>query len=133
MSTPLAMAILYIDDDPDDRETFVEAVRSVDPAIQCETVTDGLEALSYLELNKLPDLIVLDINMPLMNGITCLAEIKGNAETSHIPVIIFTTSDSRSEMNECKKLGAYRCVVKPSTYAEMKIKIASLLNDKLFA
>ena len=127
------MAILYIDDDPDDRETFVEAVRSIDPAIRCVTVTDGLEALSYLESNKLPDLIVLDINMPLMNGITCLAEIKGNDDTAHIPVIIFTTSNNRSELEECRKLGAYRCVVKPSTDAEMKDKIASLFNDKLFA
>lgn len=127
------MVILYIDDDADDRETFVEAVRSVDPVIQCETVIDGLEALSYLESNKLPDLIVLDINMPLMNGITCLAEVKGNADTAHIPVIMFSTSGNASEMDECNRLGAYKCVVKPSTYAEMKVKIASLLNDKLFA
>ncbi len=127
------MAILYIDDDPDDRETFVEALGSIDSDIQCITLEDGLRALSYLESNKLPDVIVLDINMPLMNGITCLSEIKGNKETSHIPVVMFTTSNNQKEMEECKKLGAYKCILKPSTDADLKLQLTSLLNDRLFA
>lgn len=120
------MTILYVDDDPDDRQIFQEAVKSLDESFVCDTAVDGLDALSYVGSNKLPDVIFLDINMPLMNGKTCLAELKGNKITSHIPVIIFTTSNNPLERDECEKIGATDFILKPVSFLEMKDILASI-------
>ena len=71
------MTILYIDDDPDDREFFREAVHYMDPAIMCHTAEDGAKGLRDLdEMIIMPDFIFLDVNMPIMNGRQFLIEIK---------------------------------------------------------
>ncbi|MEX2232761.1 MAG: response regulator [Cyclobacteriaceae bacterium] len=120
------MTILYVDDDPDDRQIFLEAVKTIDESFVCNTAKDGLDALTYLDSNTLPDVVFLDINMPLMNGKACLAEIKGNKNTSHVPVIIFTTSNNPQEKDECKGLGATDFVHKPISYIEMKDILTSI-------
>lgn len=121
------MTILYVDDDPDDRHVFQEAVKSIDERLVCMTAQDGLEALSYVTDKKLPDVIFLDINMPLMDGKACLAELRGNKETAHIPIIMFTTSSDPSERSECENLGATDFILKPVSYLEMKEIVISVL------
>jgi CheY-like chemotaxis protein len=122
------MRILYIDDDPDDRHIFLETVRSIDETLVCTTAKDGLDALSFLDSKQLPHVIFLDINMPLMSGITCLAEIKGNKNTARIPVIIFTTSANLNEMEQCMKMGAKEFLHKPSSYSELKEILARVFQ-----
>jgi CheY-like chemotaxis protein len=124
------MKILYVDDDPDDRQVFQEALKSIDENCICATAKDGLDALTYLGSNALPDLIFLDINMPLMNGKTCLAEIKGNKITAHLPVIIFTTSHNPVEKDEFKRLGASDFVLKPVSYLGMKNILTAIFNSR---
>ena len=124
------MTILYVDDDPDDRQIFLEAIKSVDDSFVCDTAKDGLDALAYLDSNKLPDVVFLDINMPLMDGKTCLSEIRGNKNTSHIPVVIFTTSNNPQEKDECRELGASDFVLKPVSYLEMKRILISIFKSK---
>jgi CheY-like chemotaxis protein len=124
------MTILYVDDDPDDRQLFLEAVTSIDEKIVCITANDGLDGLSWLGSHDLPDLIFLDINMPLMNGKTCLTEIKNNRETSSIPVIIFTTSNNPREKNECTRIGAEGYVLKPVSYLHMRNILLEILNSR---
>ena len=96
------MTILYVDDDPDDRQIFQEAVKSIDGRAVCVTAQDGLDALSYLSMHDLPDIIFLDLNMPLMDGKTCLSEIRGNKATGHLPVIVFTTSSNNKDRTDCE-------------------------------
>jgi CheY-like chemotaxis protein len=124
------MNILYVDDDPDDRQIFLEALKSINEKYVCATAKDGLDALSYLGSHDLPDLIFLDINMPLMNGKTCLAEIKGNKSMAKVPVIIFTTSHNPAEREECKKMGAADFLLKPVSYLGMKNILASIFNSR---
>jgi CheY-like chemotaxis protein len=119
------MTILYVDDDPDDRQLFIEAVQTMDDQIACVTARDGVEALEYLQKNDLPDVVFLDINMPLMDGKRCLAEIRHNNRTSALPVIMFTTSNDPAEREECEVLGATEFVLKPVSYQDM----ASILNS----
>jgi CheY-like chemotaxis protein len=123
------MTILYVDDDADDRHIFQEAVKSIDARFTCITAQDGLDALSYLSDNKLPDIIFLDINMPLMDGKTCLGELRGNKHTAHIPVIMFTTSNNPEERSMCENLGANDFVLKPVSYLHMREIIASILSS----
>ncbi|MGC1240742.1 MAG: response regulator [Chryseosolibacter sp.] len=120
------MNILYVDDDPDDRYIFLEAVKSIDQTLECSTVSDGTEALSFLESHK-PDVVFMDINMPRMNGKTCLERIKANKKTSHLPVYMLTTSDDPAEKVQCKQIGASDFFLKPHSYRQLKQLLRSIV------
>lgn len=123
------MTILYVDDDPDDRQIFQEAISAIDAGYVCITAQDGLAALSLLSDSKYPDIIFLDINMPLMDGKSCLTEIRGNKNTARIPVVMCTTSNNPDERTKCEDLGASDFFLKPVSYREMKEILASILKS----
>jgi len=88
---------------------------------------DGREAVNYLKhqgewidkLNQpMPDLILLDLKMPNMNGKQVLKEVKGDKELKSIPIIMLTSSGLESDMKECYDLGANSYIVKPVTYSD---------------
>lgn len=111
------MTILYIDDDADDREFLAEALASIDPRITCLTARDGRDALSLLaKLEDLPDFILLDINMPVMDGKECLKRLKTDQRLQVIPIFIYTTTSDAHEISVCYKLGALGVIRKPHTF-----------------
>jgi CheY-like chemotaxis protein len=86
-------SILLIEDDKDDQEFFMEAMRANENATVCRVVNNGREALEFLRTaSVMPDLIFSDINMPEMDGIECLAAIQNNPFTKNIPVVMLSTS-----------------------------------------
>lgn len=117
----LPKVVLFIDDDADDQAIFSEATSLIDPTIQRQFASNGLEALELLRQNNtvLPDLIFLDINMPVMNGMECLAELKKIEALNHIPVIICTTSVYAGDQEKCEQLGADFYMVKANTLLQM--------------
>lgn len=127
---------LLADDDDDDTELFREALEAIDPLIVCYCVRDGkkvLERLGNKEFEK-PQIILLDINMPGMNGWECLAELKKNEEYKDIPVIMYSTSSHQGESNIAIDLGALCFFTKPSDFIELEniLKvIASTVNENL--
>ena len=77
---PNNKSLLIVDDDPDDRSLFIEAVKEIDDTIHCISATNGQEALEVLNsADQLPDFIILDLRMPRYGGKKCLYEIKRNA------------------------------------------------------
>lgn len=122
--------ILIADDDPDDRELIVSAFAEILPAEKLKLVTDGLKVFQYLDQladeNELPGLIVLDLNMPLLNGLDTLKKIKISYRYKHIPVVILTTSKNMDEMNKCLQLGAADYLTKPNNYTGSLIAIRAL-------
>lgn len=108
--------ILLIDDDTDDQELFVEAVKSVDQDVSVDLMENGIKALKHLQGNGKPDVILADLNMPQMNGKQFLIELKKIPHLSDIPVYIFSTSSTQSEKSETKNLGAQDFFVKPDRY-----------------
>ena len=127
------MTILYVDDDPDDRQFFQEAVKSLDTRTVCVTAQDGLDALSYLSIHQLPDIVFLDLNMPLMDGKTCLCEIRGNKATGHLPVIIFTTSSNDRDRMDCEHLGATDFLLKPVSFRHMREMLRSVFEGNQYS
>ena len=125
------LRLLIVDDDPDDRELFMEAVREVDESIECFTAKNGLQALEILrDLNQqLPDLIFLDISMPLLNGRKCLTEIKADRRLQQIPVVVYTTSKDVEEARELKKMGAFHFMSKPRDADEIYYIVAVVLEE----
>jgi len=114
--------ILVVDDDPEDRsileDGFVEL--GINEAVKYEE--NGEKAISYLraavEEESLPCLIILDLNMPRMNGTQTLRSIKEDPRLRKITVLIYSTSLNPIEKHECLQLGAQEFVIKPVTYAE---------------
>ncbi len=125
-----AKNFLLIDDDPDDQEFFLEAVKEVDNSIQCQAINTCEEALHLLANNTpvLPDIIFLDLNMPRMDGKTCLAEIKKIDKARHIPVVIYSTSSLKKDIEDTKKLGAVYFLTKPSVFSELCNSISNILE-----
>jgi CheY-like chemotaxis protein len=101
------MTILYVDDDSEDIEIFHDAVRTVDPTIRYEAALSGAEALGYLKLAQaLPDYVILDINMPGMDGKMCLHEIRDDPRLSGLKIIVYSTNSFPRDILEIESLNA---------------------------
>jgi len=114
--------ILYADDDQDDKLWVSEAWRALNYNASLQFVENGRQALDYLttSLYSLPSLIVLDLNMPELDGKQTLQKIKSNPEYDSIPVVIVTTSASKMDRDICSRLGASLFLTKPDTLTEWK-------------
>jgi len=107
---------LLIDDDPDDREIFCMALQEIDKSIKCVLANNGSDALTILKpLTFTPDFIFIDINMPGMNGIQCLTEIKKLDHLKDAKIIMYSTSAQPKIVELTKNLGANDFLVKPVT------------------
>lgn len=128
----LPLRLLLIDDDDDDRDFFCTAVQQIDPAIECTTLSDGAAGLRHLEEpdKPLPDYIFLDLRMPGMSGRKLLKIIKDNPRTSHIPVMVYTTSTDVKDAKELEKLGATHFTSKPSNPDEIYYVLSVILGEK---
>lgn len=116
-----ARIVLYADDDLDDKEWVNDACKKANSSLDLIFVENGREVLEYLENLKgstIPSLIVLDLNMPEMDGRQTLKALKIHPDYQNIPVAIVTTSSSKIDMDVCKKLGAVVFLTKPDTYIE---------------
>ena len=123
--------IFLIDDDIDDQEFFVEAVKEVDPNIVCHLASSCDEGLELLNKSSvLPDYIFLDLNMPKVDGKKCLLELKKNARVKDIPVIIYSTSSLKKDIDETKVMGAVHFLTKPAAFRELCEAIENVLSIK---
>jgi CheY-like chemotaxis protein len=129
--------ILLADDDKDDRLFFKKAVNEINIATALKTVNDGEQLMEYLfiNLNHLPDILFLDLNMPRKNGFECLTEIKGNEQLLTIPVIMFSTSYPRDivyeqdMINRLYRIGAQNYIRKPGEFIKLKQVIHTVLHQ----
>lgn len=123
------MTILYADDDKDDRELLSEALGKIDPSISCITAHDGREALSILENKEtLPDYIFLDVNMPVMDGKRCLAELKKDVALRNIPVVICSTTSNAREIVDLYKMGACDFLSKANSFSELCVSLTYMIS-----
>src|SRR5688572_22043749 len=125
--------ILLIDDDKDDQVNFCRCINEIDPAIECLIANNGMEAMLHLRtINPKPELIFLDLNMPLMNGFEYLENLREQGVYDHIPVIIFTTSQDEEDFERCRKLGVTKFLTKPSDVEILKSELRMII-DQYFA
>jgi CheY-like chemotaxis protein len=124
--------LLLIEDNPDDAFMIGRAMRRTGPAVRMRVCSDGVSGLAFLrdcinDGSALPDLILLDLNMPGMSGFETLVEIRQNPRTRTIPVVILSTSDRAEDIARSYDAGASSYVVKPSTFPELENFCAALL------
>src|SRR5688500_4429665 len=120
--------ILLVDDDEDDRDLFCEVIYDIDPSIHCVLARNGQEALLGLRMEEFPKphLIFLDLNMPRLNGVQCLRELKTDRSLQDIPVAIYTTSKIKEHKDECIELGAVHFITKPNSFTELRRIVAEV-------
>ncbi|KQB42672.1 response regulator [Flavobacterium aquidurense] len=118
--------ILQIDDDYDDCNFFLEALEEVSAAAYT-AIHNPVHALQKLINNEIrPDLIFLDINMPFMNGMEVLTEIKKREVIKNIPIIIFSTSIPLDIKTKIRDLGAIDFYTKPNDFKVLKNLLKNL-------
>ncbi|MDB5253097.1 MAG: hypothetical protein JWP27_2266 [Flaviaesturariibacter sp.] len=129
MATP--RTILCVDDDPDDRQFISAEISRIDPALTVIQAHNGVEALEYLNTAKtdhqLPCLIVLDINMPLMDGKQTLSRIKVDPLLVNVPVVMFSTSSNPMDKVLFQRMGV-SMITKPSDITNLNQVVRQLLS-----
>lgn len=130
MKTSDIQSIILADDDRDDCDLFLEALHEVADTVDLTLAKNGLQLLELL--NKpdltLPDLIFLDMNMPYMNGLESLNEIKKNKNLREINIVMFSTSAQDIFVNQAYAMGANVYICKPSSFDKLKRAIEYTLS-----
>jgi CheY-like chemotaxis protein len=120
---------ILIDDDQDDQEIFLMALRKADPQINCLVANDGVEGLkTLLDFSCAPSYIFVDINMPKINGIECLRQIRKLDHLRDSRVIMYSTSADAGIIRQCKELGADDFLTKPSGLAPLVTSLSNILK-----
>jgi CheY-like chemotaxis protein len=124
--------ILIADDDRDDALLLTEALQDILPSSNCIHVTDGIAALRHIKTNVEPDLVFLDLNMPLKNGINCLKDIYNLELLPNTPIVIYSTSKNIKDIDEAYNYGAAFYIIKPTAFRELckVVKLAITILGK---
>jgi len=127
MLTPLK--ILLIEDDAIEVMKFKRVLSNFQVNHEVIEANNGEEAQDILtNKDNLPSVILLDLNMPKMNGIEFLTQLKNNETLKYIPVVILTTSSNYKDLKECYEIGIAGYVLKPLKYEEYVLKMEMLLD-----
>ncbi len=121
---------LLIEDDVDDQEIFKMAIERLPFNVLCTMVSSGKDALETLRAGYKPDVIFIDINMPLMDGIECLDQIRQIPALDNTRLCYYSTSEESHIVAENKSMKADDFIVKPSTLKEL-IDILSDIFEKI--
>ena len=119
--------VLIAEDDGELRELVCTELES--EGFQVVSVTNGEEAISKTRSLK-PDVIVMDLNMPVMNGIEAIKKLKTDHATSHIPIVVGTVVEEKEDIVKSFEAGAIAYITKPYFMPELKAKINSVLQSK---
>ena len=122
-------SILLVEDDPDDVDLMMQSL--LDNSITCDikTISQGDKVVPYLEsCDTLPDIVILDLNLPKLHGREILARLKASPRLGVLPVAILTTASSQPEREQCLKLGADLFMTKPSTVKGFDDMVAAIVD-----
>ena len=130
----MPLEVLLVEDSPGDVRLTQEAFRDANPAIRLHVTTDGVEAMAFLKREGIhakaprPDLILLDLNLPKMDGREVLAHIKEDATLKTIPTVILTTSDAEADIVKSYQLQA-NCYLSKPVQLDVFESLVGSIND----
>jgi CheY-like chemotaxis protein len=132
--TDMPVEVLLVEDNPGDVRLTQEAFRDANPSIHLHVASDGVEAVAFLRHQGIhgnaprPDIILLDLNLPKMDGREVLAHIKEDDSLKMIPTVILTTSDAEADIAKCYQLHANCYLTKPVQLGAFENLVKSI-ND----
>jgi chemotaxis family two-component system response regulator Rcp1 len=130
----MPMEVLLVEDSPGDVRLTQEAFRDANPSIRLHVATDGVEAMTFLRREGIhadaprPDLILLDLNLPKMDGREVLAHIKEDDMLKTIPTVILTTSDAEADIVKSYQLQA-NCYLSKPVQLDVFESLVGSIND----
>jgi CheY-like chemotaxis protein len=119
--------VFIADDDADDQLFFRDALSAVYPSIKLEAVQDGTELLALLSHLR-PDLIFLDLDMPGLNGLQTMQQIRNNTLHASLPIVVFSSTSRASNIDTAYEMGADLFFIKPPSFGELKSAIKAMLQ-----
>ncbi|AIY13865.1 MULTISPECIES: response regulator [Cellulophaga] len=123
------MDVLFIEDDTIETMKLQRTVSKLQLKHNIIEAKNGEQALEILKSStKLPDIILLDLNMPRMSGIEFLEIIKADANYKYLPTIVLTTSENRADLLECYRIGIAGYVIKPLKYEDYETKLKTVFE-----
>jgi response regulator RpfG family c-di-GMP phosphodiesterase len=122
--------VLLIDDSKGDRFLFGEILSTINKSIVYSGFSNCPDALTYIfQSEKLPDIIFLDVHMPLSDGVECLEKIKGMDTIKHIPICMYTDTDYEKHQAECLERGAKNFLRKSTDFDSSMSEIKEVLAE----
>ncbi|HSF45823.1 MAG TPA: response regulator [Chitinophagaceae bacterium] len=123
------MKILLIEDDLDDIELLQDALTSRNVQYKIQTIKDGEDAIEYIRGNQdLPDIIILDFNLPKVHGREVILEVKSDHSFRDVPLLILTTSSAKEDIAYAYAHGADQYIVKPTSVEKMNEMVDSIVE-----
>ncbi|WP_373494602.1 response regulator [Aquiflexum sp.] len=122
------LEIIIADDDEDDQELLAEAISEISSNTNIRLAGNGKDLMKKLRELTLPDLVFLDLNMPLMNGFECLELIKKDPKLKNVPVLIYSTSANPDQIERTFQDGAHLYIQKPSNITELKNIVKKIMD-----
>lgn len=126
--TSKVKTIWITDDDDDDLIIFRDVIQNISPAIELKEFRNGEELLNALAILSAPDLLFLDINMPLKDGQQCLEEIKKQRQFAELPIIVYSSSPKPLDIFNSYESGASLYIRKPSSFDEIVLILRKALQ-----
>src|SRR6185295_9150766 len=115
--------LIIADDDEDDQMLLKEAIQEYSDSILTTVIPDGKQLMNFLNKGNIPELLLLDLNMPYKNGTECLLEIRSNDLLRNIPIVILSTSRNIRDIELCFNFGANLFFTKPCSFQSLKMLI----------
>jgi two-component system, response regulator len=137
MSDGSQIDVLLVEDNPDDAEFTLRALRKANVALQIALVEDGVSALEFVFRTgahaermppTLPRVVLLDLKLPKVDGLEVLRRIKSDPRTRALPIVVLTSSREQRDIREAYVRGANSYIVKPIEYAELIAKLGDLVR-----
>ncbi len=140
MSVLKNISVLLADDDEDDCILFKEAIQQVPIVTKLLIVRDGKKLMESLnkKTQELPDVVFMDLSMPIKDGFECMSEIRYSAALRHLPVVILSTHSNQEIITQIYKAGANHYVRKPGKFSDLKgliynaIKLVLASKENIF-
>ena len=123
---PGKVSVLLVEDNEGDIGLFREGLNAIRATLNLHVVTDGVQAVEFLRTMPLPNLIVLDLNIPGKSGFEVLEELKQDQSLREVPVVIFSSSSASRDIRRAYQLHANSFVQKPSDVDEFFQAVASI-------
>lgn len=121
--------LVIADDDLDDQMLIKEAIENYPQhTTDITQVNDGMKLMKYLQAGEVPDLLLLDLNMPYKTGMECLQEIRQDDQLRKMPVVILSTSKGSPDIESCFSLGAQFFFTKPCSFGELQQLVHDILD-----
>jgi len=128
-SKDLFQTVLIAEDDAGDYKFLEEAFEKLSPSSNVIRAINGLEYMNYLKKNEKPDIIFLDLNMPVKNGLDCLKFTKENENLMDVPVVIYSTSHYIRDIDAAFKNDAHYYIVKPADKNLLADILSTVINN----